>query len=123
MLVIDEDKHIHINRGDRGTIHFSVDKEDGTKYMFQPTDTVRFTVKEKYSDAIPLIRKDIAVQEETESVDITLSKNDTTIGNLINRPKKYVYDIAINEDDTVVGYDYESGVKYFILYPEGSNDE
>lgn len=123
MLVIDEDKNIHINRGDRGTIHFSVDKSDGTKYIFKPTDVVRFSVKEKYSDSMPLIRKDVIVDEESETVDITLSKADTTIGNLINRPKKYFYDIAINEDDTVVGYDNETGAKYFILYPEGSNDE
>lgn len=123
MIVIDDNRYIHMNRGDRGTIHLSIDKTDGTKYKFQPTDTIRFTVKEKYSDVVPLIRKDITVPEETETIDITLSKSDTTLGGLINRPKKYVYDIALNEDDTVVGYNYDTGIKYFILYPEGSNDE
>lgn len=123
MLVIDEDEYIHINRGDSGVIHFSTEQEDGTPYMFQPNDVVRFSVKEKYSDAMPVLRKDITVTEETENIDIELSKNDTTIGELINKPKKYVYDIAINEDNTVIGYDEDTGAKYFILYPEASNDE
>lgn len=123
MLVIDEDKYIHINRGDSCVIHFSTEQEDGAPYMFQPNDVVRFSVKEKYSDAMPVLRKDITVAEETENIDIELSKNDTTIGELINKPKKYVYDIAINEDNTVIGYDEDTGAKYFILYPEASNDE
>ena len=123
MLVIDENKYIHINRGDRGTIHFSVTQDDGSFYKFKPEDIIRFTVKEKYSDKNFLIRKDLSPDEEVESIDIILTKNDTTIGDLIDKPKKYVYDIAINEDDTVVGYGYDEGPRYFILYPEGSNDE
>ena len=62
-------------------------------------------------------------EDVIESIDINLTKEDTTLGELIDKPKKYVYDIALNEDDTVVGYKYEEGPRYFILYPEGSNDE
>lgn len=123
MLVIDENQNIHINRGDSGVIHFSTTESDGSVHTFEIGDIIRFSVKDKYSNPIPALRKDVIVSEETDTINIDLSKNDTTIGSLIDRPKKYVYDIAINEDETVVGYNEESGPKYFVLYPEASNDE
>lgn len=123
MMQIIDNNTISINRGDIGVIHFSTYEEDGSLHTFQVNDVIRFSVKEKYSDSQPVLRKDIPVtEEEITSVDITLSKEDTTIGTLIDRPKKYVYDIAINEDETVIGYD-KDGAKYFILNPEASNDE
>ena len=45
----------------------------------------------------------------------------TNFGSLIAGGRKYVYDISINEVETVIGYDND-GAKYFIIYPEASND-
>ena len=125
MVYIDTDtKYIHINRGDIGTLHFSCKEEDGTDHTFEIGDIIRFTVKEKYSEPTFVLRKDVEVTDEnTTVVDIELSQSDTTIGDLIDKPKKYVYDVALNEDITIIGYDEEEGPKYFILYPEASNDE
>ena len=60
--------------------------------------------------------------ETCDFVTFELTKEDTTIGELIAKPKTYQYDICVNEDQTILGYD-DAGAKEFILYPEGSNDE
>ena len=36
--------------------------------------------------------------------------------------KKYVYDISLGDDQTLIGHD-ENGEKAFYLFPEASNDE
>ena len=117
-----EDNTIKVRRGNRGT--FTVQKIDdaGNIENFEKDDKVIFSVKENFSNSDVLIRKIIQVEETCNEVVIELTKKDTTIGNLIAKPKTYQYDICVNEDETILGYD-DAGAKEFILYPEGSNDE
>ena len=59
---------------------------------------------------------------EAESVTINLTKEDTKIAEIINKPVDYWYEIEMNPDtepQTIIGYD-EDGEKIFRLYPEGS---
>ena len=70
-----------------------------------------------------VIQKDVTVESETTSVDISLYKEDTKIGELINKPKDYWYEIELNSDtspQTIIGYDVD-GPKLFRLYPEGDD--
>ena len=114
---------IKCTRGDKGNIILKKKlREDGTIEPFYKDDIVIFTVKNNFADSEPLLRKEIKVLEDCESLKISFSKEDTTIGDLIATPVKYQYEISINEDLTILGYD-ESGPKIFQLYPEGSNDK
>ena len=62
--------------------------------------------------------KSIEVTEDTNIVDISLSSSDTTIGEMSNKPIEYWYEIQLNREQTIIGYD-DNGPKLFMLYPEG----
>lgn len=121
MITIDKDKNIGITRGDNASFNLKVKQANGSYYIFKNSDRVYFTVKKSYADSTPIIRKIISFSSQTDTCTINLISSDTNFGNLINSERKYVYDISINEVETVVGYD-ENGAKYFIIYPEASND-
>ena len=56
---------------------------------------------------------------------ISLNKEDTTIGDIINTPIDYWYEVQLNPEtnpQTIIGYD-ENGAKIFRLYPEGVEEE
>lgn len=124
MFVIDKDtKQINLTRGDVAAILVNAMK-DGEEYKFQPDDIVRFKVfKAKDCNCVEM-QKDTLVTEESTTVNISLSGEDTKIGGLINKPTKYWYEIELNPDknpQTIVGYDLD-GEKIFMLYPEGDEE-
>jgi len=54
-----------------------------------------------------------------------LSSDETRIGDYINKPVTYWYEIELNPNNnstTIIGYD-DDGPKQFKLYPEGKNGE
>lgn len=112
-----------ITRGDKGS--FSVKKRisDNVYEPFYKGDVVTFSVKSNFASSDVLLRKKVIVPENTDMVTFNLTKEDTSIGDLISDPITYQYDIAINDDITILGYDDKTGPKSLILYPEGSNDE
>lgn len=112
---------IHVTRGDKGIINLRIPTSASSFYEFKTTDKVIFTVKTKFSDLTPKLRKIVEFDEATDTAIIELTKEDTTIDELIKEPKTYYYDVCLNENETVIGYD-EDGGKEFILYPEASND-
>ena len=114
-------RDIYCTRGDKGTIELKVPYGSGY-YLFPAGSKIIFTVKESYPDSEPILRKTINVTTATSTVQINLAKTDTTIGELINNKKKYVYDISLGEDQTLVGHD-DKGPRKFYLLPEASNDE
>lgn len=131
MFEIDSEKTIHLTRGDVAVIEVGANTivPDGNeainsaKHSFQPTDVVRFSVIEKGKYDVVVLSKDIIVQSETTSVDISLDSSDTKIGEPINKPKDYHYEIELNPDtlpQTIIGYD-KAGPKIFRLYPEGDD--
>lgn len=111
-----ENDVIHITRGDKGVIEFIPDN-----YTFNIGDTVSFRVyNNKGLQDLPLIQIDIVVTEACSSVDIELTREDTKIGEIENKKVEYWYEIEINKDQTVKGFD-EKGAKKLILYPEGAD--
>ena len=118
-------KQININRGDVGNIKVTATYEDGTAYTFQVNDVVRLGIftSGNYDDVI--LEKDVTVQSQTPYVIIPLTSANTTIGEIINNPVPYYYEIQLNPDTnphTLVGHD-ENGAKIFMLYPEGAKQE
>ena len=116
-------KQIHITRGDIACISVQAMNEDETLYQFQEGDIVRFTVFKSRDCGCVELKKDVVVETPTTSVDIYLTSEDTTIGQIINRPKDYWYEVVLNPDtnpQTIISYDLNKEKK-FTLYPEASD--
>ena len=123
MFVILNDKTICLTRGDIANIVVSANLQDGQVYTFTAGDVVRFRVFKKRDCASTVIQKDVEVDTESETVTICLTKEDTKIADIINKPVDYWYEIEMNPDtepQTIIGYD-ENGEKIFRLYPEGGD--
>ena len=92
-------------------------------YQFQIGDEIKFNIYEKKGyDKTPLLSKTFVVDTADYELTITLTEDDTTFGDIPNKETEYWYDITLNEDLTVVGYD-ESGAKLFMMYPAKGCDE
>lgn len=123
MFLIKDDLTICITRGDVGDIIVTPKLRDGTPYTFQAGDVVRFNVFKRKECACVVIRKDVSATENTESVTVSLTSEDTRIGEIINKPVDYWYEVEMNPEtkpQTLIGYD-EAGEKIFRLYPEGGD--
>ena len=124
MFTIEKDGTINVTRGD--ILYFDAsaqDKETKVPYIFQPGDIVRMAVYGKKDCKNVVMQKDFLVELPTEKVAIFLDKEDTTFGDIINKPTVYWYEIVLNPDEkpqTIVAYD-EEGAKIFRLYPEGGS--
>ena len=114
---------IELNRGDVLSLDLSLQLEDETPYIFQPNDKIKFAIygKNRMGDN-PVLLKEITIPESTETVNISCTSEETKIGEYINKPVDYWYEIELNDEHTVLGYD-EKGPKLFRLYPEGKENE
>lgn len=116
MFKIDGDT-ILLTRGDKGVINFSIEG-----YTFQSGDYVKFKVyKKKSLNLPPVLEKRIDIEEEKENIDIELTSEETKIGELSNIVNEYWYEIELNGNQTILGYD-EKGEKKLMLYPEGADN-
>ena len=124
MYQINDDKSIYVTRGD--IVLFEVTAEDnGEVYTFQPGDLVRIKVFGKKNCENVVLQKDFPVTAASERVEIFLDENDTKIGEVINKPADYWYEIELNplsDPQTIVGYN-EDGPAIFRLFPEGRDLE
>lgn len=120
MFILNDDLSIYVTRGDM--VAFAVTAEDnGVVHTFQAGDVLRIKVFAKKDAETVVLQKDFPVTEDTESVEIVLSREDTKIGGVISKPKDYWYEIELNPYDnpqTIIGYD-DDGAKIFKLLPEG----
>ena len=115
-----EGSTIKLNRGDVMSMRLSLKMEDGSDYTFQNGDKIVFSVYNKNKmDEEAVLLKEVDVLEQSESVDINLTSEETKIGELINKPVDYWYEVELNNEYTVIGYD-DDGAKILRLYPEGS---
>lgn len=115
-----EGSTIKLNRGDVMNITLTLKTLDGSDYTFQNGDKIVFSVYNKNKmDEEAVLLKEVDVLEQQESVIISLSSEETKIGELINKPVDYWYEVELNGEYTVIGYD-DDGAKILRLYPEGS---
>lgn len=124
MFTINDDNSIYVTRGD--VLFFAVTAEDeGIPYKFQAGDVVRIKVYGKKDAESVVMQADFPVIEETESVELFLTEEDTKIGDVISKPVDYWYEVELNPESnpqTIIGYD-EDGAKVFKLFPEGADIE
>ena len=114
------DKEIHINRGDRLLIEFTIENGED-KYAFKEGDKIKFSIYEKRKlNEKPVLQKEFTPTAGSTSVDIDISGEDMKIGEMANKEIVYWYEIELNGDSTIVGYD-EDGEKKLIIYPEGAD--
>ena len=115
MLKVDG-KTIHINRGYSGVLTLTI-----KDYTFKSGDEVTMGVYEKKGfEKTSKLFKTVTVSNACDSVDIELTSSDTSIDTIANKPITYWYEIELNNNQTVIGYD-EDGAATLILYPEGSD--
>ena len=125
MFTITSDKTICLTRGDAANIMVSAKTPDKENYTFKNGDEIRFRILKKKDCSSVILQKSVLPAEDMDSVCISLSKDDTKIGDIINKPVEYWYEIELNPNtvpQTIVGYD-DDGPKIFRLYPEGSDIE
>lgn len=121
MFKVNADSSIFITRGDVGTIKVSIDVADGSLYTFNKGDVVRFLVYEKNDCGSIVLSKSVEAKGGETEIEIPLLSKDTRIGEAINKPKNYWYEVELNPEtspQTVIGYD-EDGAKIFRIFPEG----
>ena len=105
-------------RGDKGTLEYSIKNDDDTDYTFQQGDEIEFTVFEnKGYNKLPVLSKKIIPTPGETSVNIELISEDTQWNEPQNKAVTYWYEIALNGDETVNGYESDDGALEFILLP------
>lgn len=111
---------IEVNRGDELNLKLSLKLDSGNTYTFEEGDKVIFSLynKGKMNEKAILI-KEVNATPNTTTLDISFTNEETKIGEMINKPVEYWYEIELNDRYTVIGYD-DTGAKKLILYPEGS---
>ena len=110
-------ERIFTYRGDKGTLEYSIE-EDEELYEFQQGDEIEFTIFEnKGYTKEPVLNKIIIPTPGETSVNIEFTSEETTLGEPDNKAVTYWYEIALNGDETVNGYDPDDGPLEFILLP------
>ena len=120
MFYISDDLTINITRGDTALLSISAKIAD-TSYEFKPDDVIRLKVFARKDCSDVVLQKDITVTEATSAVEIALTSEETTIGEVISKPTDYWYEVELNPEtkpQTIIGYD-DNGAKVFKLFPEG----
>lgn len=87
---------ITMTRGDTLEVQIELFRPDGSRYPPQPGDVVRFALKQKYSDPVPLLRK--VIPHDTMS--LRLESAETKLLKAGGAP--YVYDMEITMEDGTV---------------------
>ena len=122
MLEIDGHK-ISANRGDIGTFDFKVSPKEGNDYYFNAGDSLSFGIyNKKEMNKDPIFLKEFIVSEPTNIVTIIFENEDLSVGEVSNKPIDYWYEIKLNNQSTLLGYD-KSGPKIFTMYPEGADKD
>lgn len=111
---------IRVNRGDKLMFNVSL-KATGEKdeYVFKEGDVLSLGVYEEDGfDNPPVLFKEFTPVAGDTVCTMKFSGEETKIGDYINEPVDYWYEIVLNEYETVLGYD-DNGAKIFRLFPEG----
>jgi hypothetical protein len=125
MFKINDDLSIFVTRGDAVVFNLHATTDKGETYIFKPEDVVRIKIMERKGCEDVVFQKVFVVEEETDTVEISLSGEETTIGSVISKPTDYWYEVELNPftiPQTIIGYDDEDGAKIFKLFPEGNSD-
>lgn len=127
MLKIDKDKNIEITRGDILPLTIKAKNKDGSDYVFQVNDVIRFSIIKKKDCNCVEFKKDFTITEQSTSIDINITANETKLGDTISKPVDYWYEVELNPDtektQTIIGYTKEKGPTLFTLLPESGESK
>ena len=113
-----KNKNIFLNRGDKITIIVR-NKNDSFRFG----DYIIFYICEEGNYEKVIFQKRFDLDEDSDIIPIHLTSEETKIGEpLKNGSRTYWYEIELNGDTTLVGYD-NNGPKCFVLYPEAIGTE
>ena len=132
-MIAIEETTIHLTRGDATQDKFNklafifpiynFETKQEENYKFQPDDKITFVVinKKGYTRE-EILRKDytlrdIGYTEETEIAELPLTEEETKKFPLSDKAQTYWFDLILNDDTTMLGFDNE-GAKKIIVYPE-----
>lgn len=118
-----ETKQIQINRGDATTLNVTAKDKNKNQYEFQVGEIVGLKITSKKNEEDVIFHKTVEVDEETTMVQIPITTAEMKIGEIINKPVTYWYEIYIDhsgEVQTIIGYD-DDGAKEFVLNPEAGD--
>lgn len=125
MARTDQDYNIEVIRGNMLPLRIKSNNKDGTPYAFQVGDIIRFKIIKKKDCECVVLQKDVEVKEVSTFIDIDITSEEMKIGDLINKPVDYWYEVELNPDtdrtQTILGYDKKKGAKILTLTPEGSD--
>lgn len=117
-------KQLQINRGDSTTLKISAKDSNGDDYTFSVGERVKLAITERKNEDNVVFSKIVDVDTQGTYVNIPISSSDTKIGDTINKPVIYWYEISLltnsGEVQTIIGYD-EEGAKEFVLNPEAGD--
>lgn len=82
-------KRIKLTRGDTAKISFQIVDENGDEWVPVAGDEMRFAMKQEYTDADPVLEKDV----DLETMTLTIDPADTAG---LPMPYAYVYDIQVS---------------------------
>lgn len=113
-------KQIELTRGDKASIEIKI-PIGKNYYLFREGDVITFGIyKSKNLHTTALLLKEVEVTEQTDTVTIDLTTEETKIGGKTSKKVDYWYEVQLNREYTIIGYDSE-GAKIITLYPEGSD--
>ena len=119
MFKVDKDYSISLTRGDKIYLQVKA-KRNGEQYTFTRGDVVRFCVSERKDVASVVLTENVTIGDDTTAVKIIIDGDKTRLGEPINKPKVYWYEVVLNPDTspcTIIGYG-EDGPKTLTLYPD-----
>ena len=125
MAMLGTNYSIEINRGDMLAMTIKANDSNGDPYIFKVDDVVRFKIMERNKCENVILQKDVKVTEEMESVPVIISSEEMKIGNIINKPVDYWYEVELNPNTssaiTILGYKKKTGPRILSLTPEGGD--
>ena len=86
---------IVLTRGDTLITTLNITDADGNEYIPDPSDKIRFALKEDFDDDLPILYKEIS----TDTMELRLDSSDTK---KLKQSATYVYDIEITYGDGIV---------------------
>jgi hypothetical protein len=144
MIAIDpeDNRTIYLNRGDETSEFFKLafyfpiwnfEEQKEEKYKFQLDDKISFVVRNKkgYTKE-EILRKDYTLRElgytePSEYPEIPLTAEETKKFELLDKAKRYWFDIILNDTTTILGFmvndDEKIGASEIVVMPESEESE
>lgn len=97
-MVVINGTTITMVRGDTARISVGIQDAEGEPYVPAEGDRIRFAAKKKYTDAEPVINKEV----DTTAMLLVLDPEDTKDLQMGSMKGRYVYDIELTQADGTV---------------------